>query len=155
MQAQEKTASIKQPWHSRADATPNCCFCVCQGCCRTRYGRLHAHTHFCQLSQTWGWRSVAGEKCSRWLLQPFSFASQPAGKPREAVTAHISPEDACATATSPLHLQRGMGFWEHREALPSTPISLHHLCCMSWKQKIDLSSGQEMEKIYTCAMHNC
>lgn len=55
----------------------------------------------------------------------------------------------------PLHLRRGVGFWQHREALPSTPISLHHLCCMSWKQKTGLSSGQETEKIYTCAMHNC
>jgi len=36
-----------------------------------------------------------------------------------------------------------MGSQEHIEALPSTPISVHHLCCVSWKEKnrSELRSG--------------
>lgn len=101
MQAQEKAANIKQPWHRRADVNPKHCFCICWGCCRATAPSMHTPTPLPAKSDGEGWRNLSGEKCRRWLLQPFSFASRPAGNPRKAVAALISPKDACATASAP------------------------------------------------------
>lgn len=54
-----------------------------------------------------------------------------------------------------LDLQRGTGFQEHIEVLPSTPISLHHLCCTSWKQRNRSELTSVDGNIFIYAMHDC
>lgn len=81
--------------------TPNAASASARASAGLATGPFHAQTHFCWLSQVEGWRNLSWEKHVGQLLQPFSFASWPAGKHREAAIAPISPEDACATATSP------------------------------------------------------
>lgn len=96
------------------------------------------------------------QKCVRQLLQPFSFASWAAGKPREAAIAHISPEDACASATSPSTSREAQDF-KNTERLCPPPQLVSTICAVhpGSKKNPDLSSGQETEKIFIYAMRNC
>lgn len=102
LQAHEKAANTKQPWHSKADVNTKCCFCICRGCYRAHYRTPPCtHTQFCWPSQMEGWRNLSRDKRGRRLLQAFSFASRWAGKPGEGCHRSHQPEDAWATAIAP------------------------------------------------------
>lgn len=154
-----KAANMKEPGTARLICMPNAASTSAGIAAGLDTGPLHARTHCCWLSQMDGWRSLSCvldrsvfDSCySRSALHREQQANPGRqANPGKLPSLTLAPRMLCHCNFT-LDLQRGTGFQEHIEALPSTPISLHHLCCTSWKQKntSELRSG-DRKKFHLC-----
>lgn len=155
MQAQEKTANIKQPWHSRADVTPNCA----SACARAAAGLAMGtsmHTHISASLVRLGDGGVCLERSA--ADDYYSHSASPHNQ--QAIPGRLSlltsaPRMPVLQQLAPSTSREAWDF-ESTERLCPPPQLVSTICAACpGSRKQTWAQVRRWKKIYTCAMHNC